>query len=355
MTIEETRDAALIGEIFRDPVVRAEMRLPPEWTHSILLKQDSKYLIFRRNDGALCGLVWLDVHPEGYCGHVAFNRLCRGKRAVKAIKAAVNYCFLHYDWPEIWTKAPFAKSHMLVKLLGWEDVRLDEEDWGPPWGRMKRRVAVLTREKWLATTAYPPFFVVGYPRSGTAWLANLLTTDGMYCLHEGTLLGPTLDAWLYGGPERGNSDSMQILNSNLIQRNPDAKVVWIQRERDSALASLTKHLQELGLDPTALTSLLDRLDVAHDTVLEGRDNVLKIQFTELFTLESAQRVWSFVHPKSKFDATRAKMLLGLNVQQDLKRALALSRAPHSAANPILPELDPDDLPCSLTDQPETLT
>lgn len=344
MRLSETTDWDQIAEVFQVPEVREELRLPADWDVRVLDLPGSVFLRFHMNDGRLAGLIWFDEQAEGVVGHVAFTKLCRGRRAVKAIWAAANYAFLTRDWTAIWTKAPFAKSHLLVRLLGWEDVRVEESDWGPPWGVMKKRIAVLTREKWLQRSAFPPYFVTGYPRSGTAWIANLLTSGGGYCLHEGTLLGAALDAWLCGAPHRGTSDSSILLTSKLVQANPDAKVIWVQRNKEQARQAFLKWLYAGPLSkqipPDQFQRLFDQLDEAQEQHLRLRSNVLVVPFRELFLPETAEKIWRYVYPTLEYDKVRGKMLCGLNVQQAPTWMLKL-RPEH---NPILPEVDLSDPP-----------
>lgn len=328
MTIEQTDDMDLCNVVLNLPEVLDAMMLRPDQRIDIrnMVHDDALLFIFRDADKKPVGLIWLDREQEPgekehpYVAHIALARSVRGRLALKVITGAINHCFYRSGLDVVYAKAPYKRSHMLLKQLGWEDVRIEEKAAGHL-GVIARRVMRLRKKNWESRIAHKPFFIVGYPRSGTAWVANLLTNSGALCLHEGQRFGPHLDIWLYSAPMRGNADPSQIILTDLIQTNTDSPVVWIVRDRTAAIRSFVEYTRKNGMDISGgVDALFDRLDAAHDLILSGRDNVLKVDFDKLFTLESAKKIWRHCLPELPFDMMRAKLLCGFNVQQDMRKA-----------------------------------
>lgn len=343
MTIEETDDFSVMTELINHPDVRDVMGFRDFAPFEAIWRPGMTMLVFRDDVGQALGCIWLDMLDEEGIptpfAHVAFTRALRGRDALKAISGAINWCFLHRDWPEVWAKAPFRRSHMLLKHLGWVDVR--EEDLDTELiGRIHRKVIKLSRESWWARIAHRPFFVTGFPRSGTAWTANLLTNNGALCVHEIGQFGVGADIWLYSGENRGTSDPSIFLTGTLVQDNRDAPLVWIRRDRGEAEASFVKYVAKLGalLTPERIHEIFDRIELEAAGALVGRKNVIVVDFKDLFTVESAERIWRHCLPKLPFDKTRAKILCGMNVQQDLLRAWNRNTPNPLEAEPERPRL-----------------
>lgn len=349
MTIEETDDLELLTELINHPDVQEVMGMPGKIDFANIWRERMTMLLFRDASETPLGFIWLDMQREGEVevpvAHVAFTKALRGRSALKAITGAINWCFLNRDWETIWAKAPFRRSHMLLKMLGWEDVRVDVET-VPILGRIARHVVRLSRQDWYKRIAHRPFFVTGFPRSGTAWCANLLTSGGALCPHEVTQWGPGGDIWMYSSEYRGTADPSILVTTTMVQDNADAPVVWIRRDRATAESSFAKYIEKAGIEMPegGITALFDRIETAAGLALVGRENVLVVDFDTLFTVESAEKIWKHCLPKLPFDRVRAKILCGMNVQQDLRRAWN-----HQSPNPLeaeerpeLPRLTKDD-------------
>ena len=343
MTIEETNDLDLLTVLINHPDVQEVMGLPGKIDFANIWRERMTMLLFRDAAGEPIGFIWLDMQLEGGVevpvAHVAFTKALRGRTALKAITGAINWCFLNKDWPTIWAKAPFRRSHMLLKMLDWEDVRVDVETF-PILGTVHRHVMRLSRETWYRRIAHRPFFVTGFPRSGTAWCANLLTSGGALCPHEVTQWGPGGDIWMYSSEYRGTADPSILVTTTMVQDNLDAPVVWIRRDRAAAEKSFEAYTKKAGIEipDGGIHALFDRIETAAGLALVGRQNVLVVDFDNLFTVESAEKIWKHCLPKLPFDRVRAKILCGMNVQQDLRRAWN-----HQAPNPLETEEKPDML------------
>jgi hypothetical protein len=336
MTIEETLDLETCSQLLNHPDIR--LGVDRDVQFESIYREDMTVLLFRNEEGLPVGLIWLDMQDESGkmvpVAHMAFTRAARGRKALKAITGATNWCFLHRDWPVIWAKPPFRRSYLLMKMLGWEDVR-DETVPAGYLGDVKRKVIILQRKVWWKRIAHRPFFVTGFPRSGTAWCANLLTSGGALCLHEGTRFGPNSDIWMYSEEHRGTADPTILLNTTMVQDNCDAPVVWIKRDRKASQDAFGKYIQRSGQSINGLDEFYDKLENAAELSLVFRPNVLVIDFDKLFTVESAEKIWNHCLPNLPFDKIRAKILCGFNVQQDIYSAWS-----NTAPNPILAEPEP---------------
>lgn len=90
------------------------------------------------------------------------------------------------------------------------------------------------------------FFVIGMPRTRTAWMSVLLSQGDSICLHEGTKNFPTFAAYaahLRSLPYAavGDSNSTLVFNiQELLEEFPDADIWFINRDHTEALESLIK-------------------------------------------------------------------------------------------------------------------
>ena len=124
---------------------------------------------------------------------------------------------------------------------------------------------------------------------------------------------------MYSSEYRGTADPSILVTTTMVQDNQDAPVVWIRRDRDAAEKSFVKYSSKIDglITPEQIHELFDKIELTAACALVGRKNVLVVDFKELFTVESAERIWKHCLPKLPFDKIRAKILCGFNVQQDL--------------------------------------
>lgn len=328
MTITKTHDIKRLTDIMMSPEIRELYHLPDGWDFSYLYNENADYLMFEE-DGVDLGFIWLEDDEDGRRSHIMMTKKCRGSKALKAIRGAINWVFTHTDTEVVWAKPPVKTSYVLCKMLGFKDVREYDETL-PFLGVVHRYVVTLSKKDWFKKLLSVPFFVTGYPRSGTAWFANFLTCTPAYCLHEGTLLGPQVGLWLLEGKFKGLSDSM-LLNTKLIDENPDSPVVLIDRNRREAQESLAKFSgQPVEVFDTVFDILESRMDW-----LRNRPKTLVIPFKD-FT-KHAPDVWAHLLPTIPYDTLRGKFLSDFNVQQDLHKILALGPVNplDEALNPLL--------------------
>lgn len=311
LTIKESLDFDIMTQIMMDPEIRSGLQLPDNFFAGWLWKEDSLFLLIEDGDEP-AGFIWLEKEESGMMSHIMLLRRYRGATALKIIRSAINWVFLNRDWTHVMAHPPFRHSYLLCKMLGFYDV--GEEDYDCPiLGKGKRRVIRLDKSDWFKSLLQKPFFITGYPRSGTAWYSNLLTCTPALCLHEGSALGPQIGLWLYQEEHRGLSDSMVMMKTRLIEENPHSPVVLIKRDKEQAKNSL---LTWFGKDIPHIHTLFDQMEEKF-AWLEQQPNVLVVDFSEAFEQSSIEKVWRHCLPKIPFDRIRAEFLRALNVQQNL--------------------------------------
>lgn len=171
---------------------------------------------------------------------------------------------------------------------------------------------------------HTPFFITGFPRSRTAWLANLFTTDQALCFHEPTqsadqLISENSDLNV------GVSDAGLVFKCDeLLQKYPTAPWLYVERDEECALKSLIKVLEpHLKIDVEALHGI-QRMQKEHmkraETIL-AHQKTLKVRFADLSDNDTIRKIWQHCLPGLVPNFRRLSILQGLNVQTDLEPAL----------------------------------
>jgi hypothetical protein len=140
------------------------------------------------------------------------------------------------------------------------------------------------------------FIVLSYPRSGSTWVANWLTTDRSLCLHDPFALGMP-DAWPVDARIRGIACTGAPLLGDWLD-GYTCPVAIIERDRADCDASL-KGIGYAGNVPSA------RLDA-----MAG----YRIAFDDLWREDAARALWAHLLPTLAFDAIRYRLLQTMQVQ-----------------------------------------
>jgi len=143
------------------------------------------------------------------------------------------------------------------------------------------------------------FFILGLPRSRTAWLANFLTYDGFFCHHEA--LDGCLTEYEYVEKVRGSGDaSTATMLVDLEAYFPHAPKLIIERDVER---SIEYGIEVFGIDMSEyLYQLKERLDS-----VKG----LRIHFDDID--EHLGVIWEYL-TGTPCDMDRANMLKNMNVQ-----------------------------------------
>jgi hypothetical protein len=146
------------------------------------------------------------------------------------------------------------------------------------------------------------FMVIGAPRSGTAWAANWLTSDGYLCLHDPLWDHHYGDLDQFSDPKTGISCTGIAYFPDWVNQHPARKVI-LHRPRHEVQASL----DALGLPPCP-QKLFDNL-----WQIRG----LHVEWRSLFTLEAAG-----IHKHLRlgyFDPIRWKMLKDMRITANYQK------------------------------------
>ena len=144
------------------------------------------------------------------------------------------------------------------------------------------------------------FFVVGLPRSRTAWLANFLTYENNFCFHEGIDGCSTIEQYKNKlGKNKGDScTGLMLLNLN--KEFPNAPVVIIETDIERAVEfsketygkDLTKEMQIAKEQMKFVKGLRIPLDSINDCLEE---------------------IWSYLIG-TPYDKERGDLLKKMNIQ-----------------------------------------
>ena len=133
-----------------------------------------------------------------------------------------------------------------------------------------------------------PFLICSTPRSGSAWLSNFLTYDGVLCVHEPMVTPvPESGHWLVGGVDTGAAHFPLPLSKRIYQLRRDEREV-------------ERSLRNMGL-PYIATPMLE---------------VKTWDYADLFTLDCLREIWAEI-VGTPFDAIRASQLIEFNVQHSI--------------------------------------
>ena len=160
------------------------------------------------------------------------------------------------------------------------------------------------------------FFILGLPRSRTAWLANFMTYGVSFCYHEGIDGCRTVQAYADKlGSSKGDATTGAVL-FDLDKHFPKAKKLIIEGDIDKAIeyAEDTYKLDNRDW----LCYMKSRLDKAQG---------MRINFNDIDS--NLQDIWEYLSDEP-FNADRANVLLNMNIQKqnpykfDLDAAASIS-------------------------------
>jgi len=145
------------------------------------------------------------------------------------------------------------------------------------------------------------FIVVGFPRSGTSWISNWLTTDDTICLHDplNFLYPRQIERLEYTGKRVGICCTGSWLLPEWVNKQ-GVRTAVITRDRDCRAASLSR----FGFHP-----LPEELETRASKI-----NGLRFDFDDLWYQREAKALWEYLMPGKPFDLLRYNMLRDLNIQ-----------------------------------------
>ena len=201
-------------------------------------------------------------------------------------------------------------------------------------------------------TEFRPYFIVGLPRSRTAWLANLLTVSGQsFCWHEGEAGHGGLEKLVEKMKRRpesrvGNASSgIACYGDDVYRLLPEARYIIIERGLESAKQALKETADELFDVDKIWPQVVKRFNLFVESLSEHY--VLKIRYDQLHDEETCTNIWDFATGELPWDSERWEMLSKLNVQVDVEtRPTQCAVMPPSEQNtptqkPVAADIIPD--------------
>lgn len=159
------------------------------------------------------------------------------------------------------------------------------------------------------------FFITGYPRSRTAWLATLFTWGNCFCFHDGLANIESLDELdekfaSVPGDIVGNSDPANLLfHSELRERYPEARWIVVERNFNDAREASQSAFgwQNANLDWLDLSIRL--------AVVNG----LRVGFESLCELRVLNQLVHYIGISMPVQRIQELMRLNIQVKPDLLR------------------------------------
>lgn len=148
------------------------------------------------------------------------------------------------------------------------------------------------------------FAVFALPRSGTAWLANWLTTGESLCLHD-PFAASMPEHWDAGGKRLGISCTGSYLFPRWVA-SLDCPIAVIERDPGECETSL--RAAGLPCDVKPLKRALDAVQAR------------RWRFDDLWNEGKARALWTHLLPHVPFDAARHRLLLDLRIETKTRTA-----------------------------------
>lgn len=161
------------------------------------------------------------------------------------------------------------------------------------------------------------FFISGLPRSRTAWLANLFTTDRTFCYHDAlsfnSLLSMVQRFAEHKEEKVGDSDSALILHmSPLMRFFPNAAWVFVRRPLEEASSSFWRtYGPKYPNGPTSPRECDLRFEVLEEQLGQAESmvaNKMIVTFDRLSDERTIRRMWGFLLGDVPFNRERYLML-----------------------------------------------
>jgi len=141
------------------------------------------------------------------------------------------------------------------------------------------------------------FVVIGLPRSGTTWIANWLTTDRTFCMHDPFAQGLP-DRWYRDQRKFGISCTLSFLLEGWLDQFR-CPIAIIERDPQACDASL----RAMGLTNN---------DHLRESFRHQKGRVFS--FEDLWEESKARALWDYLLPAETFDALRYHQLVRMQVQ-----------------------------------------
>lgn len=163
------------------------------------------------------------------------------------------------------------------------------------------------------------FFCTGYPRSRSAWLANLFTWGKSICLHDELAEHESIESFANRLRELhemhhsvGVSDSALLLfYAPIMEQFPDSQWLIVERPYNTALASFV----DSGY--ATLSGAKGYFDMVKNSIakIPKDGDLMFVPYLDLDDLDVLASMWDFVLPYEMFPRNRAEALNAMRITQ----------------------------------------
>jgi len=180
-----------------------------------------------------------------------------------------------------------------------------------------------------------PFFILGTPRSRTAWLAKFLSSPDRRCDHEPSMGFRSADdlAAYVARPVAAAADSLLTLRWRAIrEHSPEAIIVVVRRPIDE----VTRSFLAQGVGGDVLDARLRALSVEVDAlVASGVDMV--VDYAELVREETCEFIYAMCHGRMPHPL-RWRALEAVHIEADVAAVSRAALANWEGLTTVFPEL-----------------
>lgn len=180
-----------------------------------------------------------------------------------------------------------------------------------------------------------PYFILGTPRSRTAWLAEFLSRPGRQCVHEPSrFFCEAADVFRYAlQPAAAASDSLLTFRWRLLlEAAPDARIVVVRRPVEDVVESFARK----GWAPPGLVASVRRLWSEVEGMCEVAQ-VLSVPFAALGRQDVCSTVYEYCH-ETPTPAGHWERLSGQNIQADIAEVARQMAGRSEQVGRVFPEL-----------------
>ena len=166
------------------------------------------------------------------------------------------------------------------------------------------------------------FFITGFPRSRTAWLSALFSTDFSDCIHEPFVHLVTCEDifdYLKGSNfiHKGLSDSSMAYYHDFISKKfPGCPIVVIEREEGEVTRSLVNFL---NIHWNIADAIVKKIKVGLD-IIKTFPNVLCVPYDHLDKVDTIEKIWKHCCPDIIFNVQRTVRFQYLTINQNIAKA-----------------------------------
>lgn len=177
------------------------------------------------------------------------------------------------------------------------------------------------------------FFITGYPRSRTAWLANMLTYANSFCYHDGlgqcVRVSDLAHLFLSASDDLtinriGNSDSgLSFVWKEVNEYFPEANWIIIRRPKEDCKTSFSNEFVGRSggyagirsIDASSVAPVFDQIESNLEALVSGIPafRLMQVSYNDLNDQEVCRKIWRKLVSGTSFNVKRWQILDSVKV------------------------------------------